>query len=59
MTVATATYKNLIDGEWVDASDGATFEVTDPANGELLGVFPDATRDIDLTDLKPLIGEEE
>ncbi|MCW2961219.1 MAG: aldehyde dehydrogenase family protein [Thermoleophilia bacterium] len=45
MTVATATYKNLIGGEWVDSSDGATFEVKDPANGELLGVFPESTRE--------------
>ncbi len=45
MTVATATYQNYIGGEWVDASDGATFEVHDPANGELLGVFPESTRE--------------
>lgn len=43
MTVATATYQNLIGGAWVDASDGATFEVHDPANGDLLGVFPEST----------------
>ena len=30
MTVATATYQNFIGGEWVDASDGATFEVQRP-----------------------------
>jgi aldehyde dehydrogenase (NAD+) len=48
MTVATATYQNLIGGEWVDASDGATFEVHDPANGELLAVFPESTKaDVD------------
>ncbi|MCB0880388.1 MAG: aldehyde dehydrogenase family protein, partial [Thermoleophilia bacterium] len=45
MTVATATYQNYIGGEWVDASDGATFEVRDPANGELLGIFPESTRE--------------
>ena len=45
MTVATATYQNYIGGEWVDASDGGTFEVRDPANGELLGIFPESTRD--------------
>ena len=45
MTVATATYQNYIGGEWVDASDGGTFEVKDPANGELLGVFPESTKE--------------
>jgi aldehyde dehydrogenase (NAD+) len=45
MTVATATYQNYIGGEWVAASDGATFEVRDPANGELLATFPESTRD--------------
>lgn len=45
MTVATATYQNFIGGEWVNASDGATFEVHDPANGELLGTFPESTRE--------------
>jgi cell division protein FtsI (penicillin-binding protein 3) len=30
-----------------------------PRIGPLLGVFPDDDRDIDLTDLKPLVGEAE
>ncbi|KRA84260.1 peptidoglycan D,D-transpeptidase FtsI family protein [Altererythrobacter sp. Root672] len=30
-----------------------------PRIGPILGVYPDDTRDIDLTDLKPLIGSEE
>jgi cell division protein FtsI (penicillin-binding protein 3) len=30
-----------------------------PRIGPLLGVMPDTTRDIDLTDLKPLVGSEE
>jgi cell division protein FtsI (penicillin-binding protein 3) len=30
-----------------------------PRIGPLLGVMPDATRDVDLTDLKPLVGSEE
>lgn len=29
-----------IDGEWCDADDGATFEVTNPATGEVLGQVP-------------------
>ncbi|MCL4507583.1 MAG: aldehyde dehydrogenase family protein [Chloroflexi bacterium] len=39
-------YKNLINGEWVAASNGATFENSNPANtAEVLGAFPSATRD--------------
>lgn len=30
-----------INGEWVDADSGATFEVTNPATGEVIGVVPD------------------
>ena len=29
-----------IDGDWVDADSGATMEVTNPANGEVLGTVP-------------------
>lgn len=39
-------FKNLIDGQWVAASNGATFENTNPAvEGDVLGVFPAATRE--------------
>src|SRR6202795_1572217 len=34
------TFQNYIDGEWVDAASGETFESTSPANGETIGVFP-------------------
>ncbi len=38
--------KNLMNGEWVAASDGATFETRNPANTkEVLDSFPAATRD--------------
>jgi succinate-semialdehyde dehydrogenase/glutarate-semialdehyde dehydrogenase len=30
-----------INGEWADADSGATFEVTNPATGEVLGVVPE------------------
>ena len=30
-----------INGEWRDADSGGTFEVTNPANGEVLGTVPD------------------
>ena len=44
--------KAFIAGEWVDAADGATFEVTNPARGDVLVNLPDmsvadATRAID------------
>ena len=31
---------NLINGEWVQADSGATVQVRNPANGELVGVVP-------------------
>ena len=41
-------YGLLIGGEWRDASDGATFDVTNPANGEHLTCCAEATeRDVD------------
>src|SRR3989304_5922111 len=37
-------FKNWIAGEWVDASDGATFPDANPANpGDVIGAFPSAT----------------
>lgn len=33
--------QTYIDGTWVDADSGATFEVTDPADGSVLGSVPD------------------
>ncbi|SEP63086.1 succinate semialdehyde dehydrogenase [Faunimonas pinastri] len=33
---------NLIGGEWVAAGSGKTIEVTNPANGEVIGTIPDA-----------------
>jgi acyl-CoA reductase-like NAD-dependent aldehyde dehydrogenase len=34
------TFKNYIEGEWVDAASGETFESTSPADGETIGIFP-------------------
>lgn len=40
------TFKNLISGEWVDATNGATFENRNPAKfDEVIGAFPAATAD--------------
>lgn len=33
--------KAYIDGQWVDAVTGKTFEVTNPATGEVIGVVPE------------------
>lgn len=37
------TYQMLIDGAWVDASDGKMFESTNPANGSVWSRVPEAT----------------
>jgi len=36
-------YRMLIDGAWVDAEDGGTFESANPATGEPWAVIPEAT----------------
>jgi (Z)-2-((N-methylformamido)methylene)-5-hydroxybutyrolactone dehydrogenase len=36
-------YKMLIDGEWVSASDGATFESLNPTTGKVWATIPEAT----------------
>lgn len=42
------TYQMLIDGAWVDASDGKTFESTNPATGKIWSRVPEATEaDVD------------
>ncbi|MGR3312224.1 aldehyde dehydrogenase [Roseovarius indicus] len=41
-------YQMLIDGEWVDASDGGTFDSTNPATGKVWSRVPEATEaDVD------------
>ncbi len=41
-------YQMLIDGDWVDAEDGGTFESANPATGEAWAVIPEATaNDVD------------
>jgi alpha-ketoglutaric semialdehyde dehydrogenase len=42
------TYGNYIGGQWLPAADGRTSENRDPANGELIGLFPRSGRaDVD------------
>jgi len=36
--------RNYIDGEWVDARDGARFDVVDPATEEVIATAPDSQR---------------
>jgi acyl-CoA reductase-like NAD-dependent aldehyde dehydrogenase len=43
MATTAKTYRNYIGGEWVDATSGETFKSTNPATGELIGVFPKST----------------
>ena len=47
-TTGAKTYRNYIGGEWVEAAGGETFESTNPATGETIGVFPKSTdEDVD------------
>jgi acyl-CoA reductase-like NAD-dependent aldehyde dehydrogenase len=34
--------QNYVDGKWVDAADGARFDVFDPATGEVIATAPDS-----------------
>lgn len=36
--------KMLINGKFVDASDGGVRESTNPLNGQVLGTYPSATK---------------
>ncbi|WP_456389418.1 NAD-dependent succinate-semialdehyde dehydrogenase [Profundibacter sp.] len=36
--------KGYVDGEWIDASDGASFDVSNPARGDVLCAVADLTR---------------
>src|ERR671927_340243 len=42
------TFQNYIDGDWLDAASGETFESVSPADGETIGVFPrSSAEDVD------------
>src|SRR4051812_36176755 len=49
MATETATaYKNFVGGEWVDAVEGATMNVINPATGEKIAEVPRGTQaDVD------------
>jgi 1-pyrroline dehydrogenase len=40
VAVAISQTKNFVGGEWVDAADGATMEVLNPATGETIAAVP-------------------
>src|SRR6202790_1024622 len=45
-SAVTRSHKNLINGEWVAARQGGTFEDRNPANStELVGIFPASTKE--------------
>jgi 1-pyrroline dehydrogenase len=48
MSVALQQLQNLVGGEWVDAVDGGTAEIINPATGEPIGEVPQGTQaDVD------------
>src|ERR687887_1554565 len=48
MGVTVSQYKNLVGGEWVDAVEGGTMEVLNPATGETIAEVPRGTQgDVD------------
>ena len=48
MSVSVEKHKNLVGGEWVDAADGGTEEVLNPATGETIAEVPKGTEaDVD------------
>jgi aminobutyraldehyde dehydrogenase len=48
MGVTVSQYKNFVGGKWVDAVDGGTMEVVNPATGEMIAEVPRGTQgDVD------------
>ena len=48
MSVTVSQHKNFVGGEWVDAVDGGTMEVLNPATGETIAEVPRGTQaDVD------------
>jgi aminobutyraldehyde dehydrogenase len=47
-TEAATAYKNFVGGEWVDAVEGATMDVINPATGDKIAEVPEGTQaDVD------------
>jgi 1-pyrroline dehydrogenase len=48
MSVTVSQHKNFVGGEWVDAVEGGTMEVLNPATGEIIAEVPRGTQaDVD------------
>jgi 1-pyrroline dehydrogenase len=48
MSVAVSQHKNLVGGDWVEAVEGATAEIINPATGETIAQVPNGTQaDVD------------
>ncbi len=48
MSVAVQSHRNLVGGEWVDAAEGGTMEVVNPATGDTIATVPRGTQaDVD------------
>ena len=48
MSIAVQAYKNFVGGEWVDAVEGETMEVLNPATGDVIAEVPRGTQaDVD------------
>src|SRR5215813_6672951 len=48
MSVTASQHKNFVGGEWVDAIEGGTMEVLNPATGETIAEVPSGTQaDVD------------
>lgn len=45
MTLQAQAYKFFVNGKWVKGSSDETFDLRNPANGEILGSAPRATKD--------------
>ena len=48
MSVAVSQHKNFVGGEWVDAAEGGTAEIINPATGETIAEVPEGSQaDVD------------
>jgi len=48
MSITVAQYQNFVGGKWLDAAEGATAEIVNPATGETIAEVPQGTRaDVD------------
>jgi 1-pyrroline dehydrogenase len=48
MSVTVAQYQNFVGGKWVDAAEGGTAEILNPATGETIADVPEGTQaDVD------------